>query len=203
MEGKALALDLNRYTDGFESILANGEQGRLSDRILSPTLSLLLSHFTSWFMDPAVADSIQVSVDTLQVLELQSDTMLVSNADSTAFWKQPPFLVSCAIAIFTGVYMVFTMRIFWKTEEQADAAKTSAKASREAAEASQEANRISKRATFYPIFEFDLDFFNKDPSKLKASISLLDENMMFKVDIFTLVWIDYEEIKEEKVVCII
>jgi hypothetical protein len=94
-------------------------------------------------MDPTFAEDLQAVHDTVYIL----------HSTSPPWYQRPSFWISAAIAVFTGVYMVFTMRIFWKTEKQAEAAQDSAEASRDAADAAQRSNKIAERAQFYPVLE--------------------------------------------------
>jgi len=128
-------------------------------------------------MDPTVADSIQVSLDTLQVLEMQSDTLLVADANSTPLVKRPSFYV----AIFTGLYMVVTGLIFWKTWKQSNAAQ-------KAAEASQASNIIQKRASFYPTFDMELGCHGTKFQSLVPRVILADENAIFNSYLYVLMW---------------
>lgn len=138
-------------------------------------------------MDPSVSDSLQVSLDTLQVLEMQSDTMLVADADSTPLLKRPSFYV----AVFTGVYMVVTGLIFWKTRKQAEAAQKSMEASWEAAKASQESNTIQKRANFYPTFDMELKSHGMKFTSLVPKVISVDDNAIVNAHLFVLV--EYEK----------
>jgi len=138
-------------------------------------------------MDPEVADSLQVSLDTLQVLDMQSDTMFVADADSTPLPKQPSFYV----AVFTGVYMIVTGLIFWKTRKQAKAAEETAEASLEAAEAAKESNEIEKRASFYPILNVELDSHDLHFDRPYAKVTSVGDNVVLNAHLWSL--IEYDE----------
>jgi hypothetical protein len=125
-------------------------------------------------MDFVVSDSLQATRDTLVLVQAQS----------TSWLEWVSLGVSVLIAGFTGGYLWYTMGIFKKTEEQADAAQN-------AAAASVGSNTIQKRAHFYPTFDMELRSHGMEFRSLVPTVISADDNAI--VNSYLYVLVEYEK----------